>query len=133
MKDQAGSVVRPDQQFQRAMSSLSALGIDRDTEFAEFFLNFRLSAVLSNQNIELLDLCSPTEQILGATEFARDIYEMPSEFICLTSGEGEGFIVYSKRDGKIYDIGVDEIDDLDNGITAARWDSFYELIEWYLS
>jgi hypothetical protein len=61
------------------------------------------------------------------------VWELGKDFICLTNGEGEGFILYSKRDGKVYDVGIGEIEALEQGTVAPRWNSFYELIEWYLA
>jgi hypothetical protein len=80
----------------------------------------------------LLDLCSPTRQFAETTDFGRDIYGVPGNYICLSSGEGEGFILYSISDRKIYDISVSELDDLEQGKVEPRWNSFFDLIEWYL-
>lgn len=56
--------------------------------------------------------------------------EVTEDYVCLTSGEGEGFYLYSITDRKIYDVSVDELDDLEAGKKEARWGSFYELLEW---
>ncbi|WP_145115884.1 hypothetical protein [Botrimarina mediterranea] len=112
---------------------LDVLGLSGDQQVREFFQNYNLSGVLSNRSHELLDLCSPTSQIIEATDFGRDTYGISENFVCLTSGEGEGFILYSKVDGKVYDVAVNQLDELEAGKIKARWQSFVELIEWYLS
>ena len=132
MSRQDGQVDRDPSDLSRVDDVLTELGIGEAEEFSEFFRRYKLSAVLSKREAELLDLCSPTKQILEATEFGRDVFQMTPDFVCLTSGEGEGFIVYSKIDKRIYDVSVAELDKLEAGTKEANWDSFYELIDWYL-
>ena len=133
MSGRIGHVDRSPSDLDKVNQSLAALGIGDTEEFSEFFRRFNLSGVLSTREVELLDLCSPTEQIREATDFGRDTFDMTQDFVCLTSGEGDGFIVYSKIDKKIYDVGVADLDDLEAGNREADWGSFYELIDWYLS
>lgn len=98
MDNQKGSVKRPSDQVPIVISNSNKLGITPTSEFTEFFIKYRLSGVLSNKEFELLDMASPTSQIVDATNYAIDIYGLPQDFICLTSGEGEGFIIFSKID-----------------------------------
>lgn len=133
MAQQKGSVRRPAEQRAKVLNDLEQLGIGADTEFGEFFKEYRLSGVLSRRSIELQDLSSPTSQILSTTEFARDIYGLPEGFICLSSGEGDGFIAYSRCDGRVYDVRAADIDALGRGELAPKWDSIFRLMEWYLS
>ena len=115
--------------------ALSVLGIDKTLPIGEFFAAYDLCAILSGPDIyvELLDLCSPTRQIEAATEFARNVYELHPDFIALSSGEGEGFILYSKRDGSVHDVDISDFDKLRNNELAPAWPSFNALMEWYLS
>ena len=133
MSRQVGAVKRSPDELPRVSACLQSLGLSHDQQVREFFEECKLSAVLASRPQELLDLCSPTPQIEEVTDFGRDTYEIPEEFICLTSGEGEGFILYSKSDGKVYDVSVSQLDDLEAGRLKATWASFYDLIEWYLS
>jgi hypothetical protein len=133
MSRQVGKVKRSPDELPRVSACLAALGLSGDQQLKEFFEAFKLSGVLSRRPHELLDLCSPTPQIEEATNFGRDTYEIAENFICLTSGEGEGFILYSKCDGKVYDLCVNQLDALEAGSIDATWPSFYDLIEWYLS
>ena len=56
-----------------------------------------------------MDPCSPTPQLRSATEFAREVYEVPEGFICLTSCEGEGFYLYECGTEAVFDLGVEEL------------------------
>ncbi len=133
MSSQVGNVERPTADLPVVAERLAELGIGGDPQVREFFKNYTLSGVLSDRPLELLDLYSPTPEIAEATDFGRDVYEITDEFVCLTSGEGEGFILFSKTDGSVFDVDVDQLDDLEAGNLEPSWLSFYELIEWYLT
>ncbi|WP_317055807.1 hypothetical protein [Roseovarius rhodophyticola] len=132
MRAQGLSVSRQGEHLKEVEDSLIELGLEEHDQVKVFFEKYKLGAVLSKQLTELMDLCSPTRQIFRTTEFARDIYELPDGYICLTSGEGEGFILYSLLDRKVYDLSVTQFKDLADGKCEATWNSFFELIEWYL-
>ena len=129
---QPGRVLRSTTELDLVLRSLNDLNISEQSELGEFFLEYCLSGVLSNRRMELLDLCSPTLQIWNATRFGRDVYDVPDEYVCLTSGESEGFVLYSVTNRRIYDIGVSEIEALENGLVQPTWSTFFELMRWYL-
>ena len=129
-----GNYMRTNSDSTEVLESLRELGVDEHNQLKEFFLRYNLSGcLLGQEGEELLDLCSPTRQIAGATDFGRDVYEVPASYICLTSGEGEGFYLYSIADRIVYDVDVDQLDALEAGQIKARWESFYDLLEWYVS
>ncbi len=132
MSQQAGQVKRFSSEIEKVHECLRSLGVYEHEQLKEFFCQYKLSGILSNRSVELLDLCSPSPQIEEATDFGRDTYDITDDFICLTSGEGDGFLLYSKLDRKVYDISVSELDSLEAGDTECRWESFYDLIEWSL-
>lgn len=127
-----GRVVRSADEIPKVLSDLRNLGIKTDSQFGEFFLDYTLAGVLSRRNCELLDISSPSSEIFIATKFGRDVFVVPGGYACLTSGENEGFILYSISDEHVYDIGVAEIDDLAAGLSSPKWDSFNDLLLWYL-
>lgn len=134
IKDQKGNYSREQNKIELVQAALSQLNIKDHEEINSFFSTYNLSGVISRSSKEeLLDLCSPTPQIFEATEFGRDVYEITEDFICLTSGESEGFFLYSKKDQKVYDVNVEDLDDLESGELEPRWDSFFDLIKWYLA
>lgn len=133
LKAQDGEVERIPEDVPSVITNIEALGLGGHTDIEEFFSAYDLAGIASNKEIELLDLCSPSDEILETTEWARETYEVGKGFLCLTSGEGEGFVLYSKANRKVYDISVDELPLLKDGQISPRWHSFNELIEWYLS
>jgi len=133
MSRQVGRVNRSDSDAEKVLASLRDLGVADHEQLKEFFLAYKLSGVLSKRETELVDLCSPTPQILEATEFGRDTFNVTDDFICMTSGEGDGFVLYSKISRKLFDVGVNELDAVEAGKRDADWESFYDLIEWYLA
>lgn len=132
MDSQDGEVKRLNAEKECINRNISLLGLENHNEIKDFFLIYDLSGVISKAEIELLDLCSPSDEILETTEWARDIYDVDEGFVCLSSGEGEGFILFSKYNGKIYDVSVSELGALEEGKVAPRWNSFYDLLIWYL-
>ena len=134
MSKQLGQVKRPSEDATKVAQCLKDLDLEGHEQLYDFFMAYKLTGVLSKTSPEeLMDLASLTPQILEVTEFVRDAYEVSDDFVCLTSGEGEGFYLYSKTDHKIYNVGVDELDALEAGEMKAEWNSFFELLEWYLS
>lgn len=133
LSKQPGMVDRDLHDNEKVHQCLNELGLLGHEQWNDFFLKYKLSGVLTNRSTELLDIASPSPQIAEVTDFVRDVYDVTEDYVCLTSGEGEGFYLYSIVDRKIYDVTVDELDELESGGKEARWDSFYDLIEWYLS
>lgn len=133
IEKQPGEVHRDALSKARAQHALSKLGVDQESAFAKIYLEYDISAIHSNQTTELLDICFPDEdEILSATRFGREIYDVPEGYLCLTSGEGEGFFLYEIETGRIFDLDVDDMDVLSKDDRQARWNDFYELFEWYL-
>ncbi len=128
-----GEIERSENEKDDVTRNIPLLGLEDNSEFSEFFMSYNLCGVVSERSIELLDLCFPSDEIFETTEWARDIYELNGAFICLSSGEGEGFILLSKINGEIYDVSVGDFSDLAEGKLSSKWASFYELINWYLS
>ena len=85
MVKQPGNPARADSAS--AKEALRNLGVVLDSELGEFFLEFRVSTTRSKtSNEELADVASPTPQMAAATEFVREVYEVPDQFLCLTTG-----------------------------------------------
>jgi len=133
MSTESAHVFRKPEKIHQVVECLETLGVADHDQLKEIFTTYNLNAFISKRLTELMDLCSPTPQIAETTDFGRDIYEVPEEYICLTSGEGEGFFLYSKLDRKVYDVDVSELEALDAGEKEARWETFFDLIEWYVS
>lgn len=132
MSRQSGGVDRALGDLPKVDAQLKRLGLSGDEEISMFFRRFSLAGVLSSKSFELLDICTPAAQIFEATAFAEDSFAVEAGFIALTSGEGEGFVLLRKADGAVFDVGVNELDDLEAGTVEPRWPSFFALLEWYL-
>jgi hypothetical protein len=116
-----------------AQNEMIKLGITPESEFFAFFSEFNASVLFSTSSYEeLMDVSEPTPQIAAGTTFVREVWEIPSEFICLTSCEGEGCYLYSTKSNAVYDFSLAEWDEFMRN-PVARWKSFFDFIEWYLS
>jgi hypothetical protein len=134
MQQQRAEAHRDDEGRARAHRALTKLGIDEGSHFADIYLRYDLSAVASTRSVELLDICFPDEdEILSATQFGRDIYDVPDGYLCLTSGENEAFLLYEVATGQVYDLDVDKLSDLNDGRHKAQWKDFFDLMDWYLT
>lgn len=127
-----GEIDRNENEIVDVKRNLEMLGLKEDEQISQFFIRFNSCSIVSKRDFELLDLCFPNDEIFETTEWAKDVYQLPKDYICLTSGEGEGFILFSKIDSKIYDVSVSEFSSLALGKVNARWESFFELMTWYL-
>ncbi len=132
MKAQPASFGRDD--ATEVLRELEALAVQPEDELAVFYVQYRAVNIHSRRTSEeLMDPAFPTPQLASATEFVRETYEVGDEFLCLTSGEGEGFYLYEIGTGAVFDVNVGELDDLERGRLQPRWSSFFELLRWYLS
>ena len=112
---------------------LKELGIPSDSEFYEFYstyygrnLNYRGGAS------PIVDPSPPQKSLLRTAFFAREVWEVPEQYILFSTGEGEGGYLYNKEDGTVWDFDLGEQKLL--GTDALRhWHSFYEFMVWYLT
>jgi hypothetical protein len=120
---------RPQDMQADVLVALDELGIDRQTQIAEFLMAYRLHAVKAVRGFrQLLDICEPVRHIRQTTEFTRGFFGLSDDFICLDTAEGEGYIVYSKSTGAIHEGGLPEVDALNARTLAPTWASFFDLM-----
>lgn len=131
VEKQVGNVYRSD--TQSVKNALSELGISLDSEFAEFFLAYRITLFLSEvSNEELCDLTEPSEQIKVGTNFVHEVWGVPENYICFTTVEGEGCYLYDKITGTVSDFELATREEFLTGETTTKWGSFFEFMMWYL-
>ena len=131
MSEQPGRVDRDD--ADEAERHLRALGFRGDTEVVRFFRRYSAAGVMGTASSEeLLDPASPTPQLEAVNAFVRDVYEVPARFVCLSSAEGEGFYLVDVNTGVVFDVGVEDLDELESGRIDPRWPSFFDFLRWYL-
>lgn len=117
-----------------ALIELANLEILPDSQIGEFYLTYNATNLYSDHaGEELNELCSPSPQLLEATVFVREMWELPSEFVCLTSAEGEGAYLYSLVDGQVYDFDLADRDSFLEERPAPLARDFFAFLEWYLS
>jgi hypothetical protein len=113
--------------------ALSELGISRDSEFAQFFLEYVITFFPSSvSDEELCDIAEPTFQIRAGTTFAHEVWELPERYVCFTTCEGEGGYLYDKESGAVFDFSLATRDAFVEGREPPRWRSFFEFMRWYL-
>lgn len=126
-----GPVARKD--IAKARAAMDKLSIPRESEFYAFCSEIRLGNLLSPSSYEaLVDVSEPSEQVAVGTNFVREVWGLPSEFICFTTCEGEGAYLFSTKTQSVYDFSLAER----NRFIASpepQWATFFSFIEWYLS
>lgn len=128
--------LRPKKEIESVNTALKLLGLTGREQLAEFHRVYYAGSVFGHEGTdEMLTLYAPDyTAILEATNWARgEGNDLPDQYICLSSHEGGGFYVYSNRDSKVYDVDFGEPwQKLNAGELEARWESFYEFLEWYV-
>lgn len=67
------------------------------------------------------------------TEFIHDMWELPENYIGLTSLQGEGGYLLDKNSGGVWDFDLAQREDFVSGLTPPNWSGFFEFVRWYLS
>jgi hypothetical protein len=112
---------------------LIGLGVDVGTDFFEFFSKYSPTAMLKDiEGKELGNIDHIMNQISPNTFWAHEL-GLSSDFIIITNFEGEYFLAYSLSDKKVYLIELGNFDKANNKELSARWDTFEQLLQEYLS
>ena len=130
LAQEGDSVLRKD--ASPAFEALRQLEIDRKTELGEFYTKYKGGFISPEPRPELLDIAGPAiPAVPDQTEYVLDRYELPVEFVALTSDESEGMYLYNKNNQSVYDFNVGQTQELVNGEIQPRWNSFYEFLSWF--
>jgi hypothetical protein len=126
-----GSFIRSD--VGAAEAALKKLGIDPRSEYYSFALCYCLGNFFPHALDDwLCEICEPTEEVLAGTSFVHDVWQLPDDFICLTSCQGEGCFLLSRTTGEIFDFSLADREAFLQG-AVARWPSFFEFMRAYLT
>jgi len=132
VEQQAGNVKRTN--HEAAEKALCELGIDLNSEFAQFYLTYKITLFDSNVSYEqLCDIAEPSREIAVGTRFIHDVWRLPDYFICFTSCEGEGGYLYNKNDGTVWDFSLANREKFIRGMESPTWPSFFDFMIWYLT
>ena len=121
-----GQTIRTD--VDPVRQELSKLGINENSEFGRFFLDYSLGTIPPSGGKDyLIDICSPSADISRTTEWLRDIdHEFYADYVALTTFEAEGGYMYNINSGAVVDHEwPDKI--------VKSWDSWNEFLEWYFN
>lgn len=125
-----GDIARDDPKA--AMKALQNLGVAPGTDFGQFYLKYQGSFISPRPVAELLDIEGPSiPAIPDQTEYVRDRYGIPEQYLALTSDESEGMYLYGKNDGAVYDLDISVLNDFLKGKIQARWATFNDFLIWY--
>lgn len=114
--------------------TLNSLGVDPLSDFGQFYTKFKGRFPSSQGKLELLELVGPgIPTIPDQTEYIQDRYEIPANYIPLTSDEGEGMYLYEKLTGEVYNYYLRDHDQFISGKCNPEWASFQEFLEWYFN
>ncbi|WP_028622118.1 hypothetical protein [Pseudomonas sp. Ant30-3] len=132
IEKQPGDIHRTDKRS--VTEALTALNISLDSELSEFFLNYTITLFRSNSSDEeLCDIADPSNEIEVGTNFIHEVWELPENFICLTSVQSEGCYLYDKNSEEVLDFSLANRDDFLAGKQQLKWSGFFEFLIWYLS
>jgi hypothetical protein len=106
--------------------SLEELNISPKSELGEFLINYDpINLASKKTGIYILDVMNPTAGYsrittkgglgspIGMTyQFVQETWELPKDFLPLTSTEGEGAILINLETNRVYDFCVEQINQL---------------------
>ena len=117
-----------------AFEALRQIGVDENTELGEFYTKYRGGFLSPEPRPELLDIAGPAiPAIPDQTAYVLDRYELPEEFVALTSDESEGMYLYNRNNKSVYDFNVGQSQELVNGEIQPRWNSFNDFLNWFFN
>jgi len=94
-------------------------------------INGALPAV--SGRLELLRIVGPgIPKIPDQAEYVWDRYELPVNFLPLSSDEGEGMYLYDMSTEEVHDYRLARHDQFVTGQEQPRWESFHGFMMWYL-
>ena len=111
-------------QAQVHAAQLRALGVDLTCDLAELYLKHGVSNVRG-----WYELLEPA-QLAEATAYVQAEWDVPALFLALTGIEGQGVVLYDRRDGAIYDIPFDRLDALSRGQLQPLASSVANFLAW---
>lgn len=106
------------------LDSLSQLGITPESELAYFYLHYDASAVRGWYDLNEID------QVQEATDYAHSELKVPSNYIALTGVEGQGIVLYNRKNQAVYDVEFGQFGQLADGSLSPVATSFQGFLEW---
>ena len=131
MAEDSGDYARRDRQaVERA---LAELGVEADTDFAQFYLRYQGPFIGRRSTPDLDELVGFGSSIMSTLDYFNERCELGRHFIPLVSDESEGTFLYDTRTGRVYDFNLAEYEQFKNGRVQPRWASFGEFLDWFFA
>ena len=131
VEQQPGHVIRSDRAT--AERALSELGVPFESEFAQFYLSYKVTLFRSDVSGEqLCDIAEPTAEVAAGTRFVREVWGLPEKYICFTSVQGEGAYLYDRESCQVWDFELASGEAFLAGKQKPTWNSFFDFMRWYL-
>jgi len=114
--------------------ALTSLGINQESDFADFYRQFWGPFHSSHVGHELLDIVEQDESIVSATQTVRNEFGLADRFIIVSCLTGLSVLVYDKESEMIFDVdfeGGEEL--LDSGKLDPRWGTWSQFLIAYFS
>lgn len=114
--------------------ALLSIGVDIDSDFAQFYLHVEDSATFYSRNQEIYQICwfsiNPNYQL--DLKRTYDSLKIPQNYIPLDNFEGGGGYFYNKDTEEVLFVSLGEkLNDFLNGRLIPQWKNFNMFIEWF--
>ncbi|MDT3530103.1 SMI1/KNR4 family protein [Stenotrophomonas pavanii] len=117
-----------------AADVMRRLGVAPHCDMWIFYMAVNGALPAVSGRLELLRIVGPgIPKIPDQAEYVWDRYELPADFLPLSSDEGEGMYLYDVRKEDVHDYCLARHDQLLSGETPARWKNFVDFIVWYIN
>lgn len=117
-----------------AADVMRRLGVAPHCDMWIFYMAVNGALPAVSGRLELLRIVGPgIPKIPDQAEYVWDRYELPADFLPLSSDEGEGMYLYDVRKEDVHDYCLARYDQFLSGETPARWKNFVDFIVWYIN
>ena len=125
-----------DEVTQEYTDALQQIGVDPESDFAEFYLHAEDGPTfMGRDHLQLYQICwfvlnsnSYTMSIQGI----HDRLKLPEDYIPLDSFEGEYGYFYNRNTGQVLGLGLgEEWQRFMDGILQPQWPDFNTFMEWF--
>ena len=117
-----------------AAEVMHRLGVAPHCDVWMFYMAINGSLPSVKGRLELLRMVGPgIPKIPDQAEYVWDRYEIPVNFLPLSSDRGEGMYLYDTRTEEVHDYYLARHDQFLSGEASSRWKNFLDFIVWYIN
>ncbi|HEL4245159.1 SMI1/KNR4 family protein [Stenotrophomonas maltophilia] len=116
-----------------AAEVMRRLGVAPHCDMWMFYMAINGALPAVSGRLELLRIVGPgIPKIPDQAEYVWDRYELPVNFLPLSSDQGEGMYLYDMSTEEVHDYRLARHDQFVTGQEQPRWESFHGFMMWYL-